>query len=474
MNWKKKNPKNKLTYIHKLSTENTYAYPVDILLVFVRLNSLLEVCELKFWSECTQKLEAKLSQEEFNTWIKPLTADINNNNLEISAPNDFVLTYVRDNLGQIIENLVNTTDESLNVKFKTLDKSTFVDKLNVTEKYTPGLVKTFTFDTFVEGKSNHMALAAAKQVAGNPTGDYNPLFIYGGVGLGKTHLMHAVGNHILNTNKSKRIVYVHSEKFVTDMVKALQLGAMSEFKEFYRNADALLIDDIQFFAGKEQSQEEFFHTFNALLDRNHQMILTCDKYPKEIDGLEERLKSRLGWGLPVTIEPPELETRAAVLLSKANSMGVTLPNDCAIYIAQRIRSNIRELEGALKRVVANSRFSNQEIDIPFVKESLKDLFVISAKMVSIDNIQKTVAEYYNIKLSDILSKRRSRSITRPRQLAMALTKELTTHSLPEIGEAFNGRDHTTVLHACGKIKELRREIPSLEEDYRNLNRTLTN
>ena len=457
-----------------LSTENTYAYPVDILLVFVRLTFLLEVCELKFWSECTQKLEAKLSQEEFNTWIKPLKADINNNNLEISAPNDFVLTYVRDNLGQIIENLVNTTDNTLNVKFKTLDKSTFVEKLNVAEENTPGLVKSFTFDAFVEGKSNHMALAAAKQVAANPNGDYNPLFIYGGVGLGKTHLMHAVGNQILHSDRSKRIVYVHSEKFVADMVKALQLGAMSEFKEFYRNADALLIDDIQFFAGKEQSQEEFFHTFNALLDRNHQMILTCDKYPKEIDGLEERLKSRLGWGLPVIIAPPELETRAAVLLSKANSMGVALPNDCAIYIAQRIRSNIRELEGALKRVVANSRFSDQEIDIPFVKESLKDLFVISAKMVSIDNIQKTVAEYYNIKLSDLLSKRRSRSITRPRQLAMALTKELTNHSLPEIGEAFNGRDHTTVLHACGKIKELRKEIPSLEEDYRNLNRTLTN
>jgi len=429
---------------------------------------------LKFWSECTEKLEAKLSQEEFNTWIKPLRADINKNDLEISAPNDFVLTYVKENLGQIIENLVNKSNESLNVKFKTLDKSTFVDKLNVTEESTPGLVQGFTFDTFVEGKSNHMALAAAKQVAANPKGDYNPLFIYGGVGLGKTHLMHAVGNEILRSDNSKRIVYVHSEKFVADMVKALQLGAMSEFKEFYRNADALLIDDIQFFAGKEQSQEEFFHTFNALLDRNHQMILTCDKYPKEIDGLEERLKSRLGWGLPVIIEPPELETRAAVLLSKANSMGVSLPDDCAIYIAQRIRSNIRELEGALKRVVANSRFANQEIDIPFVKEALKDLFVISAKMVSIDNIQKTVAEYYNIKLSDLLSKRRSRSITRPRQLAMALTKELTNHSLPEIGEAFNGRDHTTVLHACSKIKELRKEIPSLEEDYRNLNRTLTN
>ena len=429
---------------------------------------------MKFWSECAEKLEAKLSQEEFNTWIKPLRADINKNDLEISAPNDFVLTYVKENLGQIIENLVNKSNESLNVKFKTLDKSTFVDKLNVTEESTPGLVQGFTFDTFVEGKSNHMALAAAKQVAANPKGDYNPLFIYGGVGLGKTHLMHAVGNEILRSDNSKRIVYVHSEKFVADMVKALQLGAMSEFKEFYRNADALLIDDIQFFAGKEQSQEEFFHTFNALLDRNHQMILTCDKYPKEIDGLEERLKSRLGWGLPVIIEPPELETRAAVLLSKANSMGVSLPDDCAIYIAQRIRSNIRELEGALKRVVANSRFANQEIDIPFVKEALKDLFVISAKMVSIDNIQKTVAEYYNIKLSDLLSKRRSRSITRPRQLAMALTKELTNHSLPEIGEAFNGRDHTTVLHACSKIKELRKEIPSLEEDYRNLNRTLTN
>ena len=429
---------------------------------------------MKFWSECTEKLETKLSQEEFNTWIKPLRANINKNELEISAPNDFVLTYVKENLGQIIETLVNKSDESLSVRFKTLDKSTFVEKLNVAEENTPGLVQNFTFDRFVEGKSNHMALAAAKQVAANPKGDYNPLFIYGGVGLGKTHLMHAVGNEILNSDTSKRIVYVHSEKFVADMVKALQLGAMSEFKAFYRNADALLIDDIQFFAGKEQSQEEFFHTFNALLDRNHQMILTCDKYPKEIDGLEERLKSRLGWGLPVIIEPPELETRAAVLLSKANSMGVTLPNDCAIYIAQRIRSNIRELEGALKRVVANSRFADQEIDVPFVKEALKDLFVISAKMVSIDNIQKTVAEYYNIKLSDLLSKRRSRSITRPRQLAMALTKELTNHSLPEIGEAFNGRDHTTVLHACSKIKELRKEIPSLEEDYRNLNRTLTN
>ena len=473
-NWKKNTIKLNATYTHSLSTKNTYAYAVDILLVFVRLTFQQEIFELKFWSECTEKLEATLSQEEFNTWIRPLKAQINKKDLEITAPNDFVLNYVEENLGETIKSLVNNSDKSLNVKFKILNKSTFVEKLNISEDNTIGLVQSFTFDAFVEGKSNHMALAAAKQVAANPQGDYNPLFIYGGVGLGKTHLMHAVGNEILKKKKPKRVVYVHSEKFVADMVKALQLGAMSEFKEFYRNADALLIDDIQFFAGKEQSQEEFFHTFNALLDRNHQMVLTCDKYPKEIDGLEERLKSRLGWGLPVIIEPPELETRAAVLLSKANSMGVTLPNDCAIYIAERIRSNIRELEGALKRVVANSRFTNQDIDIPFVKEALKDLFVISAKMVSIDNIQKTVAEYYNIKLSDLLSKRRSRSITRPRQLAMALTKELTNHSLPEIGEAFNGRDHTTVIHACSKIKELRDEIPSLEEDYRNLNRTLTN
>ncbi len=426
------------------------------------------------WNKITNALEKSISKEEFNTWIKPLSVEINNKTLAISAPNDFIINYVEENYLNILDAAIQKSDESLAIEFKKLDKSTFVDKLEGGSSLRPNLVEAFTFNSFVEGKSNHMALAAARQVAQNPRGDYNPLFIYGGVGLGKTHLMHAVGNEILKDNPNKRIVYVHSEKFVADMVKALQLGAMSEFKAFYRNADALLIDDIQFFAGKEQSQEEFFHTFNALLDRNHQMILTCDKYPKEIDGLEERLKSRLGWGLPVIIEPPELETRAAVLLKKAESLGVYLPNDCAFYIAQRIRSNIRELEGALKRVAANSKFSNKEIDIPFVKESLKDLFVISAKMVSIDNIQKTVAEYYNIKLSDLLSKRRSRSITRPRQLAMALTKELTNHSLPEIGESFNGRDHTTVLHACSKIKELRKELPSLEEDYRNLTRTLTN
>ena len=431
---------------------------------------------MEFWNKCSEKLENKLSQEDFNTWIRPLKGNLNKNILEIVAPNDFILKYVESNLSDEIMQMIKIqSKKDISLVFKTLTKETFVDKYRNNKKSEDTkLVQSYIFDTFVEGKSNHVALAASKQVASNPKGDYNPLFIYGGVGLGKTHLMHAVGNEILKNEPNKRIVYVHSEKFVSDMVKALQLGAMNEFKSFYRNADALLIDDIQFFAGKEQSQEEFFHTFNALLDRNNQMILTCDKYPKEIDGLEERLKSRLGWGLPVIIDPPELETRAAVLLQKASSMGVSLPNDCAIYIAQRIRSNIRELEGALKRVVANAKFTNQDIDLALVKDALKDLFVISAKMVSIENIQKTVAEYYNIKLSDLLSKRRSRSITRPRQLAMALTKELTRHSLPEIGEAFNGRDHTTVLHACKKIAELRKESPSHEEDYRNLTRALTN
>ncbi len=415
---------------------------------------------MELWNKCSEKLENTLSQEDFNTWIRPLKAKIDKNTLELVAPNDFILDYIEKNYSKEIKKIVKTQSKSnINLVFKTLTKETFIDKYKNNQNSEIKLVDGYTFDSFVEGKSNHLALAAAKQVAANPKGDYNPLFIYGGVGLGKTHLMHAVGNEILKNEPKKRIVYVHSEKFVSDMVKALQLGAMNEFKSFYRNADALLIDDIQFFAGKEQSQEEFFHTFNALLDRNNQMILTCDKYPKEIDGLEERLKSRLGWGLPVVIDPPELETRAAVLLSKANSMGISLPNDCAIYIAQRIRSNIRELEGALKRVVANARFTNQEVDLALVKDALK---------------QKTVAEYYNIKLSDLLSKRRSRSITRPRQMAMALTKELTNHSLPEIGEAYNGRDHTTVLHACKKINELRKESPSHEEDYRNLNRALTN
>ncbi|GIX31632.1 MAG: chromosomal replication initiator protein DnaA [Porticoccaceae bacterium] len=331
----------------------------------------------------------------------------------------------------------------------------------------------FTFETFVEGKSNQLARAAARQVADNPGGAYNPLFIYGGVGLGKTHLMHAVGNALLARDPEARILYLHSESFVADMVKALQLNAINDFKRFYRTVDALLIDDIQFFANKDRSQEEFFYTFNALLEGGQQMILTCDRYPKEIDGLEERLKSRFGWGLTVAVEPPELETRVAILINKASHAGVTLPQDVAFFIAQRIRSNVRELEGALKRVIANAQFTGRPIDVDLVRESLKDLLALQERLITIDNIQRTVAEYYKIKLSDLHSKRRSRSVARPRQVAMFLAKELTNHSLPEIGEAFGGKDHTTVLHACRKVRELRETSADIREDLKNLMRLLT-
>ncbi len=340
-------------------------------------------------------------------------------------------------------------------------------------KHTSFLNGSFTFKSFVEGKSNQLGLAAARQVADNPGGSYNPLFIYGGVGLGKTHLMHAVGNALLEKNPNAKIVYLHSERFVADMVKALQLNAINDFKRYYRSVDALLIDDIQFFAGKERSQEEFFHTFNALLEGGQQIILTCDRYPKEISGLEERLKSRFGWGLTVAVEPPELETRVAILMSKAMQAKMDLPHDAAFFIAQRIRSNVRELEGALKRVIANAHFTGRQIDVELVRDALKDLLALQDKQVSIDNIQRVVAEYYKVKVSDLHSKRRSRSVARPRQVAMALAKELTNHSLPEIGDAFGGRDHTTVLHACRKIKELKEEDADIGEDFKNLLRSLT-
>jgi chromosomal replication initiator protein len=330
----------------------------------------------------------------------------------------------------------------------------------------------FTFDSFVEGKSNQLAKAAAVQVAGNPGRSYNPLFIYGGVGLGKTHLMHAVANKIKERNGDARIAYVHSERFVSDMVKALQHNTINDFKTAYRTLDALMIDDIQFFAKKDRSQEEFFHTFNALLESQQQVILTCDRYPKEVDGLEERLKSRFGWGLTVAIEPPELETCVAILMSKAAIANVDLPEEVAFFVAKRIRSNVRELEGALKRMVATSHFTGRPITLEFTKEALRDLLALQEKLVTVENIQKTVAEYYKIRIADLLSKRRSRSIARPRQVAMALAKELTNYSLPEIGDAFGGRDHTTVLHACRRVKELRESERRIGEDYMNLLRTL--
>jgi chromosomal replication initiator protein len=446
--------------------------------------------ELHFWGECKKTLEKDLTVEEYSTWIAPLMLEENNGSNPLSysvlAPNKFISDWVEDNYGTTIKERLSaiTSNRELNLQFEI-----YADKAyeNVEEKSLPtnepsqnstktkktNLIQEFTFDTFVEGKSNHIALAASRQIGGGLKNSYNPLFIYGGVGLGKTHLMHAVGNELLSKDPSKKIAYVHSEKFVSDMVKSLQLGAISEFKQYYRSLDALLIDDIQFFAKKEQSQEELFHTFNSLLEKGSQMILTCDRYPKEIDGLEDRLKSRLGWGLPVVIEPPELETRVAILLSKAQSLNHALDEESAFFIAQKVRSNVRELEGALKRVVANSNFTGREITVDLIKDSLKDLLAIQARQVSVDNIQKTTAEYYNIKLSDLLSKRRSRSVARPRQMAMFLAKELTNYSLPEIGESFGGRDHTTVIHACKKIKELRNFNLDIEEDYRKLLRVLT-
>ena len=451
--------------------------------------------DLYFWGECKKTLERDLPVEEYSTWIAPLTLEQNNGSNPLSysvlAPNKFISDWVEDNYGPTIKERLSaiTSNRDLNLNFEIFvdyhekqtsdvssEETMQFHEINTTPPpgaHKSNLIENFTFDSFVEGKSNHIALAASRQIGGGLKNSYNPLFIYGGVGLGKTHLMHAVGNEILRKDPSKKIAYVHSEKFVSDMVKSLQLGAINEFKQYYRSLDALMIDDIQFFAKKEQSQEELFHTFNSLLEKGSQMILTCDRYPKEIEGLEDRLKSRLGWGLPVVIEPPELETRVAILLSKSELMNHELNEECAFFIAQKVRSNVRELEGALKRVIANSNFTGRKISVDLIKDSLKDLLAIQARQVSVENIQKTTAEYYNIKMSDILSKRRSRSVARPRQMAMFLAKELTNYSLPEIGESFGGRDHTTVIHACKKINELRSFNLDIEEDYRKLLRVLT-
>jgi chromosomal replication initiator protein len=490
---------------------------------------------VEIWQQCVELLRDELPAQQFNTWIRPLQAEAEGDELRIYAPNRFVLDWVNEKyLGRLLELMSDQADGAVPalslligsrrssaprtssnapsaapataasvaqpqvqqsaapvsapvVRAPEPSRDSF-DSMSAPSagrgesrsvqvegalKHTSYLNRTFTFENFVEGKSNQLARAAAWQVADNPKHGYNPLFLYGGVGLGKTHLMHAVGNHLLKKNPNAKVVYLHSERFVADMVKALQLNAINEFKRFYRSVDALLIDDIQFFARKERSQEEFFHTFNALLEGGQQVILTSDRYPKEIEGLEERLKSRFGWGLTVAVEPPELETRVAILMKKADQAKVDLPHDAAFFIAQRIRSNVRELEGALKRVIAHAHFMGRDITIELIRESLKDLLALQDKLVSVDNIQRTVAEYYKIKISDLLSKRRSRSVARPRQVAMALSKELTNHSLPEIGDVFGGRDHTTVLHACRKINELKESDADIREDYKNLLRTLT-
>ena len=454
------------------------------------------------WQSCLQVLEQELSQQQFNMWIRPLQLHSSDNLITLYAPNRFVLDWVRDKYMDRISDLLNQFGQQGSIPNIQFDVGS---KVNTAPSPAPEVKSTnpssapnmsmnnvrpqsdtqpksvhksnindsYTFDSFVEGNSNQLARAAAMQVADNPGNAYNPLFLYGGTGLGKTHLLHAVGNGIMANKKGAKVVYMHSERFVQDMVKALQNNAIEEFKRYYRSLDALLIDDIQFFAKKDRSQEEFFHTFNALLEGNKQIILTSDRYPKEIEGVEDRLKSRFGWGLNVPIEPPELETRVAILMKKASQSKIKLPEEVAFFIAKRLRSNVRELEGALNRVIANANFTGRPITIDFVKDALRDLLALQDKLVTIDNIQKTVAEYFKIRVADILSKRRSRSVARPRQIAMSLAKELTNHSLPEIGDAFGGRDHTTVLHACRKIKELKEENHEIKEDVQNLIRTLS-
>ncbi len=426
---------------------------------------------VNIFNQSVKELERSMNAPEYNSWVRPLEFDLKENNFNIYAPNEFIENFFRE---KYLPKLMNLLENSIGRNRFILNLAVQQTTNNISSYDRTGLNDNYIFESFVEGKSNQIALAAAKQVADQASGSkYNPLFLYGGVGLGKTHLMHAVGNKLKKERPDAKICYLHSETFVSEMVKALQLGAMNEFKKFYRGLNALLIDDIQFFAGKEQSQDELFHTFNSLIENGNLMIFSCDRYPKEIEGLEERLKSRFGWGLSVVIDPPALETRAAILMQKANDMGLALSDECAFFIADQVKSNVRELEGALTRVAANARFTNAEIDVDLIKNSLRDILAIQARMVTIPNIQRVVAEYYNIRVSDLLSSRRSRSVTRPRQIAMSLAKSLTNHSLPEIGESFGGRDHTTVIHACEKVKELMQTNLEIEEDFKKLRRHLS-
>ena len=441
--------------------------------------------QVSVWKKCLDRLEDELTSQQFNTWLRPLRAVQEAGQLRLYAPNRFVLDWVKERFfariaalaeqesGQALQILLEVGSPETPAPATTTQSKTGVRDIRRTNPTASRLNQDFTFESHVEGKSNQLARAAARQVGENPGRSYNPLFIYGGVGLGKTHLMHAAVHVILENNPGSRVTYAHSERFVADMVKALRHGTINDFKRYYRGVDALLIDDIQFFVGKERSQEEFFHTFNDLLEGQRQVIITADKFPKELVGLEERLISRFGSGLTVSLEPPELETRVAILMKKAQHENTDLPEDVAFFIAKRVRSNVRELEGALRRVLASAAFTGRSIDLALANESLKDLLAFHERLVTIQNIQKTVAEYYKIRVSDLHSKDRSRVVARPRQVAMALAKELTTHSLPEIGDAFGGRDHTTVLHACRKILELNQSDVRIKEDYINLMRLLS-
>jgi chromosomal replication initiator protein len=444
----------------------------------------------KLWDQCTSLLRQDLTDSEFNTWIMPLPASEEGDRLRLFAPNRFVKDWVKQHYETQIAALCRGVSEGRigQVSFEigalrkqetsaevVLSGQEAADNLVLEQRRSEAcLNRAFNFDTFVEGKSNQIARAASIQIGQNPGTAYNPLFVYGGVGLGKTHLMHAIGNAILEANPSARVVYVHSERFVSDMIRALQHNEIDKFKRLYRRVNVLLIDDVQFFAGKDRSQEEFFHTFNALFEAQQQIVLSSDRFPKEVSGLEERLRSRFGWGLTVAIEPPDLETRVAILNSKATLIGADLPEDVAFFVAKRVRSNIRELEGALRRLAANSRFLGVPVTVEFAKDALRDMLVAQDKQVSIENIQKAVAAHYKIRVSDLLSSSRSRSVARPRQVAMTLAKELTKHSLPEIGKAFGRRDHSTVIHAARKIAELRSGDTMIEEDYKILLRTLQN
>jgi len=441
-----------------------------------------------FWQSCLESFQRELTQQQFNTWIRPLRLELAGEGLRLIAPNRFVLQWVKDRFAGRIEELAAVAvGRPLRLAFVVADAAvnpTPASAATVTNAPEPKPVAArrgeqaslnpgFTFETFVSGKANQLARAGGLQVAEHPT-SYNPLFVYGCVGLGKTHLIQAIGNHILENNPNARIRYIHAETYVSDVVRAYQHKAFDDFKRYYRSLDLLLIDDIQFFNGKSRTQEEFFYLFNTLIEAHKQVVITCDTYPKEIAGIEERLISRFGWGLTVALEPPELEMRVAILLSKAAQTGMKLDEQVAFFIAKHIRSNVRELEGALKRVTAYSSFHGQEVSLTVAKDALRDLLAVQNRQISIENIQKTVADYYKIRVSDMHSKKRSRAIARPRQVAMALAKELTQLSLPEIGSNFGGRDHTTVLHACRQIAKLRDSLPEMSHDVNFLLQVLRN
>ncbi len=440
-----------------------------------------------FWQHCLAFFAKELGQQQFVTWIQPLQCNISGLAVTVTAPNRFVQRWVRDRfhakildiarerLGEhasvdlvISEKAAAASPAAVNIQAKSPARPVAATPVRDVSRLNPA----FTFDTFVTGKANDLARAAARQVAEKPGSAYNPLFVYGGVGLGKTHLIHAIGNHLRTHAPESKIRYIHAEQYVSDVVRAYQHKAFDDFKRYYHSLDLLLIDDIQFFSGKNRTQEEFFYAFNALVEAHKQVIITCDTFPREISGMESRLISRFGWGLTVAVEPPELEMRVAILLKKAAADGLELDENVAFFIAKHIQSNIRELEGALKRVLAYSRFTGQPIDVDLAREALRDILASQSRQVSIENIQRTVADYYKIKVSEMYSKKRTRNVARPRQVAMALAKELTQMSLPDIGEAFGGRDHTTVLHACRKIAQLRSTSNEMTTDIASLMKVL--